>query len=287
MKPYLILCLTVLALGCKPDPTELEIPQAPEKIVVASQQVEGNILVMVLSKSFGALEQKTVSPDAPLPEELLIQNAIVNLTGNGQSISLQEVSPGVYATESMIHQPYSTFTLQVNHSESGQSIEAQTSMLPKVTLDTFGVKPISGTSNEYLLHYAFTDIPGISNWYVVNFYTKDNARDSFPGNPLDVDYIAKRLLEQRLDFDLISEKDLVNGRYEITKKFTNKQLDSLGIALSNISQGYYEFLRAQQKYASLTNKLRGEVVNMPTNINNGYGYFNLHTPDAHLVRIER
>jgi hypothetical protein len=287
MKQVFSILALALVFGCKPDPTELEIPQAPEKIVVASQQIEGNVLVMVFTKSFGALEHKTVSPGSPLPEELLIQNASVQLAGGGQSISLQEISPGVYATETLTGINYASYTIQVNHPESGLSVESQAQMLPKVALDTFGVLPVAGTNNQYVLHYAFTDIPSQQNWYVVNYYTKDNARDSFPGNPLDVDYIAKRLLEQRLEFDLISEADIVNGGYQITKRFTNNQLDTFGIALSNISQGYYEFLKAQQKYGSLTNKLRGEVVNMPTNISNGYGYFNLHTPDAHVIRIER
>lgn len=286
-----ILLIASTLIGCRPDPIEMDVPQSPERIVVASQQVEGNYFVTVLTRSFSALENKDINlnnPDQPLPEELLVRRAEVYVVLGSERILLEEVSNGVYATQVLPQSLYSTYTLEIiDHDRGGATCMAQTTMLPKVLLDTFGISPITGSGNQYMLHYAFTDNPNEQNWYVVNFYTRDNAQDTTSGNPGDVDYIARRLLEQRLDFDLISEKDIRNGKFEITKKFTNNQLDTFGIALSNISKGYYEFLEAQKKYASVTNKIRGEVINMPTNVAPGYGYFNLHTPDARAIRVER
>lgn len=290
MKNVVLIFLSgILFTACTPEPIELEIPQAPEKIVVASQQAEGNYFIVVLSRTFGALEQKNTNlqdSTQPFPEELLVKNATVILQLNGDNVTLQEISPGVYGTQEITPNYYQTYTLSVTDSEKGEHTIAQTQMLPKVRLDTFGVTRVPNKPNEYSLHYAFTDLPETHNWYVVNFYTKDNAKDSTPENPRDVDYIAKRLLEQRLDFDLISEADIQNGKYQLTKNFKSNNLDTFGIALSNISQGYYEFLLAQKKYAAITNKIRGEVINMPTNIENGYGYFNLHSPDAKAIRLE-
>lgn len=286
-----IILIASTLIGCRPDPIDMDVPQAPERIVVASQQAEGNYFVTVLTRSFSALENKEIdlnNPDQPLPEELLVRRAEVYVVLGGERFLLEEVSNGVYATQTLTPSLYNTYTLEIiDHDRGGATCLAQTTMLPKVLLDTFGISPVTGSSNEYLLHYAFTDNPNEQNWYVVNFYTRDNAQDTTTDNPGDVDYIARRLLEQRLDFDLISEKDLRNGKYEITKKFTNNQLDTFGIALSNISKGYYEFLEAQKKYSSVTNKIRGEVINMPTNVSPGYGYFNLHTPDARVIRVER
>ncbi len=281
--------LGCLFAACTPEAIELDIPQAPQKIVVASQQAEGNYFLVVLSRTFGALESKNTNlqdTTQPFPEELLVKNATVELQLNGDNVQLLEISPGVYATQDIIPNYYQTYTLKVTDAEKGQHTIAQTQMLPKVLLDTFGVTAVPGKTNEYTLHYAFTDLPETNNWYVVNFYTKDNAKDTVPRNPRDVDYIAKRLLEQRLDFDLVSEADIINGKYQVTKNFKSNDLDTFGIALSNISQGYYEFLLAQKKYASITNKLRGEIINMPSNVQNGYGYFNLHSPDAKAIRLE-
>jgi hypothetical protein len=290
MKITVFLFISICLLGsCTPDAIELDVPQAPEKIVVASQQAEGNYFVVVLSRSFGALEQKNTNlqnRSQPFPEELLVKNAVVELQLQGLSVHLFEVSPGVYITEEINPQYHETYTLKVTDAEKQEHIIAQTKMLPKVLLDNFNVLPVSGKQNQYTLSYSFTDLPNEQNWYVVNFYTKDNAKDSTPENPRDIDYIARRLLEQRLDFDLISESDLQQGTYRVTKNFYSNNLDTFGITLSNISKGYYEFLSAQKKYAAITNKIRGEVINMPTNIQNGYGYFNLHTPDARVIRLK-
>jgi hypothetical protein len=290
MNTRLIFLLAICYLtSCKPNAIELDVPQAPQKIVVASQQAEDNYFVVVLSKTFGALEQKNINLQdltQPLPEELLVTGALVELHSHGISTQLWELSPGVYATDELMPDYHEMYTLKVTDAAQEKHVIAQTRMLPKVLLDSFAVTPIPGKKNEYTLQYAFTDIEGTDNWYVVHFYTKDNAKDSIPENPRNVDYIAKRLLEQRLDFDLITEADLVNGTYRVTKNFKSDMLDTFGIALSNISKGYYEFLQAQKKYASINNKIRGEIINMPTNIQGGYGYFNLHTPDARIVRIE-
>lgn len=285
--------ITYILLGfwfltsCTPDPIEVDIPQAPQRIVVASQQIEGNTLVIVLSRSFTALENKKINiadTTQSLPEELLVKGADVTINVGGVITQLEELSAGVYFSASLPGDNFQTYLLNVTDNEKQQHVVSQAMRLPKVMLDTFGIKGIASRSNEYLLHYAFTDNPNEQNWYVINFYTRDNASDSFPGRP-DVDYIAKRLVEQRLDFDLVSEKDLVNGKYQITKKFTSNKLDTFGIALSNISEGYFQFLAAQQKLSSVANKIRGEIINMPTNVQNGYGYFNMHTPDARAIRL--
>lgn len=288
----LLICLVVslLLFSCKPEAIELDVPQAPEKIAVASQQVEGGFMVLTLSRTFSALSNKKpnlADSNMVLPEELLVKGALVKLMHGDEQIVLTEVSPGVYAAEELMQSVYSSYTLQVVDAEKGQTLSAQTVMLPQVQFDAVDVQQNPQKTTEYSIHYAFTDLPGTINWYVVNYYTKDNRKDSLPDNPANVDYIAKRMLEQRLDYDLICEADLQGGQYNITKRFTNNQLDTFAVALSNISEGYYEFLKAQKKYNTLVNQIRGEVVNLPTNISNGYGYFNLHTPHVKVVDLSK
>jgi hypothetical protein len=292
MKRSKIVCIlfSMVLFSCKPEAIELDVPQAPEKIAVASQQVEGGYVVLTLSRTFSALTNKKPNlSDSTiyLPQELLVSGALVQLTRDGEQITLREVSSGVYAAEQLMQFDYSGYTLQVVDVEKGQHVTAKTIMLPQVRFDTVGVLRNPQRETEYTIHYAFTDLPGKNNWYVVNYYTKDNRKDSLPENPADVDYIAKRMLEQRLDYDLISEADIRNGQYSITKNFTNNKLDTFAVALSNISEGYYEFLKAQKKYNTLVNQIRREVVNLPTNISNGYGYFNLHTPHVKVIDLSK
>lgn len=282
--------VSLFLFSCKPEAIELDVPQAPEKIAVASQQVEGGLLVVTLSRTFSALSAKKpnlLDSNMTLPEELLVRGATVQLIRGGEEITLREVSSGVYATEELTQFDYYSYTLKVVDAEKKQTVSAQTTMLPKVQFDEVNVIRNPEKENDYLIHYRFQDLPGIANWYVVNYYTKDNRNDSLPDNPANVDYIAKRMLEQRLDYDLICEADIQGGQYSMTKRFTNNKLDTFAVALSNISQGYYEFLKAQKKHNTLVNQIRGEVVNLPTNISNGYGYFNLHTPHVKVIDLSK
>ena len=291
MNKIVMFCfVSMLFFACKPEAIELDVPQAPEKIAVASQQVEGGFLLLTLSRTFSALSNKKPNlsdSNLVLPEDLLVAGASVRLTRAGEQITLLEASPGVYYTEQLSQNNYNSYTLEVNDAERKHTLLAQTVMLPQVKFDTVGLLKNPLKETEYTIHYAFTDLPATQNWYVVNYYTKDNRKDSLPDNPADVDYIAKRMMEQRLDYDLICESDIVGGQYNVTKNFTNKKLDTLAVGLSNISQGYYEFLKAQKKYNTLVNQIRGEVVNLPTNIKNGYCYFNLHTPHVKVIGLSK
>jgi hypothetical protein len=287
---FILLSSALLFASCTPEDIDLDIPQAPEGVAVASQLApDGNgYFILSLSRTFSALSDKKpmiTDSTAKLPEELLVRNAQATLSLDGNEIPLIELSPGVYYTTTLPLNEYASYTLKVTDTEKGRSLTAKAQLLPPVKFDEVSVEKVSQKEKEYLLHYAFTDLPGVNNWYVVNFYTKDNRKDSLPENPTDIDYIAKRMLEQRLDFDLIAPEDIVNGQYNITRQFTNDKLDTFAIALSNISEGYYEFLKAQKKYHSLINQIRGEVINLPTNVQQGYGYFNLHTPDVRVFDL--
>jgi hypothetical protein len=257
---------------------------------VASQLAPDNqgYFILTLSRTYSALADKKpnfTDSTAELPEELLVKNAQVSITLEGNEVQLTELSPGVYYTTSLPVAQYSGYTLKVNDTEQGKVLTAQAALLPSVRFDEVSVEKIPHKEKEYMLHYAFTDVPNMNNWYVVNFYTKDNRKDSLPDNPTDIDYIAQRMLEQRLDYDLIGPEELTGGQYSITRQFTNDKLDTFAIALSNISQGYFEFLKAQKKYHSLINQIRGEVVNLPTNVQGGYGFFNLHQPDVRVFDL--
>lgn len=285
-----LLYAVVVFVSCKPEPLDLSVPQAPQQIVVASQLLDSTKLAIVLTRTFNATESKGITladSSQPFPEELLVANAQVFVESNGIQIQLEEISKGVYATLSLPGLIGNTYTLTVKDVEKGQDIVSQTQMLTKAILDTFSIAKIPDATNTYQLHYAFDDVGPEENWYVVNFYTQDMARDTVPKKPGDLDYIAKRLLEQRLDFDLISDKQMVNGRYSITKQFTSNQLDTFGIALTHISKGYYDFLTAQRKYNSIANKLRGEIIQIPTNVHKGYGYFALQIPDAYFITMDQ
>jgi hypothetical protein len=61
--------------------------------------------------------------------------------------------------------------------------------------------------------------------------------------------------------------------------------DTIGVSVSNISQGYYEFLDLYGRAGSPLTQITGEPIDYPTNVTNGYGYFTTHVPDLHVFDL--
>lgn len=294
MKPIVILFLTlsVLIWSCTPDPLDIDIPQPPQKIALSSQIIPvtettpNEMFAVVLTKTFGALEKKDigVKPEGlHFPSELLVTDAEVWLVSGEERKLMTNISNGFYVLDQLPGTDYATFQIEVKNYAGEMMVSAQTQRLPKVrfTACTMDFQP---AENAYRLKYTFSDLPGEQNWYVVSYYTKDSQRDTIPADKrADVDYIAKRMLEQPLDFDLVSESDMVNGMYSSEKKVKTESADSVVVSLSNITRGYYDFLSARKRAGTLMNQLKGEVVNLPTNIKGGYGYFNMSNPDYRIL----
>jgi hypothetical protein len=62
-------------------------------------------------------------------------------------------------------------------------------------------------------------------------------------------------------------------------------LDTMAVAITEISQGYFEFLTVQKRYGKLINQIRGEAITFPSNINRGIGYFNVNQPQVSILKI--
>jgi Domain of unknown function (DUF4249) len=123
----------------------------------------------------------------------------------------------------------------------------------------------AGVSNYYLLTYTnfadFQQLSGGSSAGIFNFkpaqfavFTDQNQGD---GNPID-----------------------------FTPAYSSEKNDTLVVALSNIPKDYYEFLSAYKRSGNLFTQLIGEPINLPTNVQGGYGYFAMIRPKLKLVILE-
>ena len=62
--------------------------------------------------------------------------------------------------------------------------------------------------------------------------------------------------------------------------------DSLMILLSNISEGYYQFLKSRERSGNPILEFTNEPVNYRSNVNNGLGYFNTHYPSIRYFDVK-
>ncbi|MDP1725904.1 MAG: DUF4249 family protein [Bacteroidota bacterium] len=284
---YLILFFILGMMACKPKPIEIEIKQADPRLVVYSQYVNGGYLVVSLTKSFPARLPGNIidSNGFHLDSSIFVNNAEVWLKGANLELKLEQFESGLYACENAFLNDGETYLIEVIESNRDFTM-GSTQKMKIVRFDSVAAySSRTGTNNNTDVYYSFTNNKNEENYYVVNYFTK-KERELIPEKP-DADYIARRMLQQNVSFDLLTDKDFANGKIQVYKTISNNYAgDTLVLGLSNISKGYFHFLEAQKRAGILFNQLTSEVINFPTNINNGYGYFNLHEPDIRILELK-
>lgn len=288
MKNTLIfLLLLSLLASCTPEAIDIDIPQAPVKPVVATQYyfdtiTQQSALIVTLTKTLSATTGNRPTIDSNgfiVDENYLIANAQVELTTSMGTISLEEVSPGFYYAFNIELHDREYCRVNATSASGEHIVSAETEVMTEIDFTTLS---LSGPSANRFINYTITDDPGTSNWYLVNYLTKQQ-KDTVNYN--DPKYIAKRLTEQKLDFDLFTDSDFKSGILNVSRKLENLQYDTIAIAISNINKGYYDFLLTQKRYGLLVNQLKGEVINFPTNIHGGLGYFQLSRPKLRILDV--
>lgn len=280
----LIFFFSVL-FSCKPESLELELPVEPSKPVLSAQytRFEGaGVLAMVLSNSFNPVSEpiRIDSLGLELDSSLLASGAQVWIEGPGVAQYLPELDPGIYGSETINLQDGKQY--QVSVSVGNHRLQATTTKMQKVEMDSFAVLPDAGRKNLSVF-IRFQDIPNQKNYYVINY--TGSKKEPLPQDP-DPDYIARRILEQNAGFDLLTDEG-ADGKMQVFSK--NMPIpsasDTFALAITHISKGYYEFLSAQKKSGTLFNQLRAEVINFPGNVKGGYGYFELNEPDLKVIQL--
>jgi hypothetical protein len=267
---YLIIVLGGLFFSCRPKPIDIEVQSAEPKLVVFTHVVPDNIMLVAVTKSFSALDGNTTDS----LQKVLLSGAIVELSIGNQSFSFYELSPGLYASYTAAFQVDQDYHLRVIHGTD--TVSSTTKMLPKINFNSVvpTVEKLASDTNVYL-NFSFTDNPAVSNWYLINVYKKqtdtvgvDNVNYFENGN----NKLARSIL--------ISDKEF-SGTYQSNIHFSELNAkDSIVVTLSNINEAYFNYLGYQVgNSGNVLNALNLEPISYPTNIINGYGFFNTHFPD--------
>jgi hypothetical protein len=280
--------LFTLMYGCTPKPIDLELEAHVSRLVISSQIIPKTRMFVSLTKSFSALSNSTVNDtvSSDFLNSILVSNAFVTVSYLNKIDTLSMVAPGIYASDSVLQFDYGRYMLYAMDPSSGLVVTSSSTLLPIVKFDSI-VPRVDKTMKDTAIsvNYSFTDIPGIDNWYVIYYYSKRNTASS---NSLDISSFFNRGSNKLEEIELLSDKTFDNGKYHYKKTLNNiHPNDTIAVALSNISKGYFEFLHTYKKAGNIVNQLTGEPINYPTNINGGYGYFNTHYPDAHIFSLEK
>lgn len=271
----LIACVIVLVtlaavVSCRPKPLKIEVEPAPEKLVVFTHLVPDKIMIVSLTKSFSVLGGFTEND----LKSMLVTGAFVQIRFNNQTFDFEEIAPGIYASYNEAYQYNQEYELLITSGE--HVVTAKTIMLPKVDFtNCLPQVDKTPTDTTVFVNVAFNDIPDESNWYLLNFYVKKSETDSLDG----VNYFEYGKNEA-LKTILVSDKEF-GGAYTAKIKLENaKAQDSIAVTLSNINQKYFDYLKIRgTSGGNLLNQLNMEPISHPSNVTNGYGFFNAHFPD--------
>jgi len=140
----LLLFFLIQGVACEPEPLEIDIPQAEQKMVVYSQTLPDQALVVTLSKSYSAL----VTPNEPSDSnavdsvnnvflnQFLVENATVIVSGVDFNDTLPQVVKGVYVAPFFPFSPGNSYQLTAHDPTTGFSISSTTTTLPIVDFKT-------------------------------------------------------------------------------------------------------------------------------------------------------
>ncbi len=264
--------------SCRPKPIDIEVKPGDVKLVVFTQVIPNNVMIVTLTRSFSPLSGNT----SDNLSSLLVSGATVQIKSNNQTYDCFESSPGIYisvATSSFVEgQEYELIAI------SGTDTVTSTSkMLPKVDFTTVlpSVEKNIGDTNVFV-SFNFNDIASVSNWYLVNFYKKQANVGGIDGS----NYFQNGS-NSLIRSILLSDKEF-NGVYHAKVELDSlKWNDSIVVTLSNIDEKYFNFLGFREGKGGVLSQMNIEPLSYPTNIKNGYGFFNTFYPDIKFFDLSQ
>lgn len=271
--------------GCVPEGIDINVKPSEPRIAVASQIIPQSFIFVTLTKSFSPLEPLATggAVDSTAFNKFLVTNAFVTVSYNNQIDTLHMLTPGIYISTTILLANYNTYTLNVIEPNSGLQTSAVTTMLPQVQFDT--VYPViikNPTDTVVKIKYVLRDNPNEENFYVVNYILKQPSK----GANLDISsYFSKGSNKILSTFDLLNDASFTDNL--LTKESILKvgSTDSIAVEIANISKGYYEFLTAFKRTGNILNALETEPIHFPSNVQNGYGYFNAYYPNSRIFYL--
>jgi hypothetical protein len=272
-----ILLATLLLLSCLPEPLPVDdIPKLETKIVVSSQIIPNTGLVVFVSRSIGALDAGDDSDPENLVAQIAISDAVVTLSVNDNLDTLQNLGNGLYGNIILDWQNNVGYTLTVNTTSLG-SVSAITRLLDFVSFNEVSATIFdNGFDSLAQISYRLTDPKG-ENYYMINV---QRFRSSQELSSLVNPRIFTRLFDDKA-FDGEEKAETFNVLFQ---EFSEG--DSIAVSMANISKSYYDFLKVRSDNRFSFVEFAGEPINYPTNVQGGYGFFNLHTPDVRVFILE-
>ena len=275
---FVIISIVYSMISCLPEPLAIDgLPVVKPQIVVSTQIVPDRSLVVLLTKTFGALEGSDDSDPEELLRQIAVEDAIVVISGGSRQDTLVNLGFGFYGDIIIPFVAGQEYRLYVKSSSLGE-VTATTTVKEQITFEDIDAGLYANGFGDTLAEvtHKFLDPPG-QNWYMLN--VQEVEQEDIVENLLNPNSFIR--LHDDVEFD---GKELSETFRVFPRDYHPG--DTIAVTLSNISSEYYDFLklRADSRF-SLVQYL-SEPVNYPSNVIGGKGFFNLYIPDVEVFVLE-
>lgn len=264
-------CTIPFFSSCLPDPLEVDnVPMVKREMVVASQMLPEETLLVLLTRTFGALEIGGNNNVEEILDVIAVNDALVTIEGRGVIDTLHFLGNGFYGGVEIDFKAGETYTLHAESEALGE-ISAETTVKPHVPFKHVEADLVINEYGDTLIQviYSFQDPPP-QNWYMVSVQKIEAER--FIEDAINPRTYTRLLDDIKFNGDLYTERvSVVARQYAIG--------DTIAVMLSNIHEDYYGFINLRMDNRSSFLEFLGEPVNYPSNVRNGKGFFNLYLPD--------
>lgn len=275
---YLLCCSLLIMSACLPEPLEVKgLPVVKPQIVVSTQIIPDQSVVVLLTKTFGALDASGDSDALELLDQIAVNDARVSITGPTGTYELLSLDHGAYGGLIIPFEAGQEYELKVV-SESLGEVTAKTTVKPLIAFDDIEAELYYTGFDDTLaqITYRLQD-PTEKNWYMLN--VQQVERDEITDDLLNPGSFTRLLDDAEFEASEFQETFRVFPRDFIPG-------DTIAVSLSNISEAYYEFikLRVDNRFSLI--EYLSEPINYPSNVIGGKGFFNLYVPDVRFFVLE-
>jgi hypothetical protein len=264
--------------SCLPEALDVDaVPVIKPQIVVSTQIFPAQGVVVLLTKTFGALDANDDSDPLTLLSQIAVNDAVVTIDGPAGLHTLDFLATGTYGDTSITFAAGEEYHLHVSSEELGE-VRATTRVKPMVAFSEIDAELFYNGFDDTLAQITYTFEDSVeNNWYMIN--VQEVERED----------VIENLLNPRAYTILIDDADFNGESYgEQVRVWPRdyKSGDTIAVSLSNISEEYFRFmqLRLDNRFSFV--EFISEPVNYPSNVVGGRGYFNLYIPDARIFVFE-
>ena len=286
----LIILLGVLFFSCLPKEKEVKINKFSEKLVVNSQVIPNNIMLVSLTRSFSILSDGyTPSSDEggntmtnDLMNKVLVEDAIVTVSYSNNIDTLYMLAPGMYASLTTPQYKDVEYTIHAIDKSHNLEITATEKMLSQVEFNS-----AEFVYEEGILNFKFSfDDPSEINYYMLNIFRKNGNGNTDP-NKVDINTFLSNgnaYIGGDVFTDLNFNGTTTAAKIKLSNYVPAATQDTMIVTISNISIGYFNYLSVRNKVNNnIMSQVFNEPINYPTNVQNGLGFFSTHFPDTKVL----